>query len=306
MDEEWEGEGERSYRERDRDGPPAGPRPMEGFDYLYGISPVLNALVSDRRKIAEIFVQEGMKLSEKKDKASVARILKVAEEMGVSKTITDKHHLNLLSDNRPHQGFILRTKPLEFVELTDTLPSSPPQQQEHPNEDGENTDTHTHAKTHPHWLALDEVWDPQNFGALLRSAHFLGMSGVVVCAKNSASLSPTVSKASAGALELMPVYSVKNMVKFLEKCKEKGYAVMGTSLETGSLPLAEVVIDKPTILVLGNEGHGVRTNVARACDVQVRIEGGEKGGEVDSLNVSVTGGILMHFLASQSSKGKKE
>ena len=64
--------------------------------------------------------------------------------------------------------------------------------------------------------------------------------------------------------------------------------------------LPQVKITKPTVLVLGNEGHGVRTNVARACDIQVRIEGGgEGGGEVDSLNVSVTGGILMHFLLSQ-------
>lgn len=71
---------------------------------------------------------------------------------------------------------------------------------------------------------------------------------------------------------------------------------MGTSLDAGSLPLADVQIDAPTVLVLGNEGHGVRTNVARACDLQVRIEGGGRGQEVDSLNVSVTGGILMHFL----------
>jgi 21S rRNA (GM2251-2'-O)-methyltransferase len=79
---------------------------------------------------------------------------------------------------------------------------------------------------------------------------------------------------------------------------------MGTSLSPQSLPLSDVRVEKPTVLVLGNEGYGVRTNVARACQVQVRIEGGaeggaEGGGEVDSLNVSVTGGILMHFLMSQ-------
>ena len=82
---------------------------------------------------------------------------------------------------------------------------------------------------------------------------------------------------------------------------------MGTSLEAGSKPLMDVTVDKSTILVLGNEGSGVRTNVQRACDVQVRVEGGPAVGEkgqdvkgmpVDSLNVSVTGGILMHFLRS--------
>ena len=74
-------------------------------------------------------------------------------------------------------------------------------------------------------LALDEVWDPQNFGALLRSSYFLGVDKVVVCAKNSAPLSPAVSKASAGAMEATDVYSTRNMMKFLEKAKASGWVV---------------------------------------------------------------------------------
>lgn len=135
----------------------------------------------------------------------------------------------------------------------------------------------------------------------------------MVCAKNSAGLTPTVSKASAGALELSTVHNVKNMMRFLSSCSEQGYTVMGTSLDDGSLPLGQASVRGPTVLVLGNEGHGLRTNVKRACDMQVKIEGlmmqptadAEEGGGgggrradagVDSLNVSVTGGILMHFL----------
>jgi 21S rRNA (GM2251-2'-O)-methyltransferase len=74
-------------------------------------------------------------------------------------------------------------------------------------------------------LALDEVWDPQNFGALLRTSHFLGIDGVVVCAKNSAPLSATVSKASAGAMEIIDVGSTENMMKFLDKSTENGWQV---------------------------------------------------------------------------------
>lgn len=74
-------------------------------------------------------------------------------------------------------------------------------------------------------MALDEVWDPQNFGALLRTSHFLGVDGVVVCAKNSAPLSPAVSKASAGAMEVMKVFSVDNMMRFTDKCVENGWQV---------------------------------------------------------------------------------
>lgn len=161
----------------------------------------------------------------------------------------------------------------------------------------------------PVWLVLDEVMDPQNLGALLRSAYFLGSQGVIVCSKNSASLSATVSKASAGAMELRPVYSAKNLMQFLEQSKQVGWQVIGSALSSESVPAGKLTIDKPTLLVMGNEGRGLRTNVLRLCDVLVQIEGGNHAGEVgkprgaldgddglDSLNVSVAAGILLHKL----------
>ena len=156
-------------------------------------------------------------------------------------------------------------------------------------------------------LALDEVEDPQNFGALLRSSFFLGCHAVVTCAKNSAPLTPAVSKASAGALELMSVYSTENMMNWLDQCKENGWQVVGTALSESAIPFKELPRDKPTILVLGNEGHGIRTNILRRCDHLVTISKSAPGSEmspvagadgVDSLNVSVTGGILLqHFIS---------
>jgi 21S rRNA (GM2251-2'-O)-methyltransferase len=197
-------------------------------------------------------------------------------------------------------------------------------------------------------LALDEVFDPQNFGALLRSSYFLGVDKVVVCAKNSAPLSPVVSKASSGAMENMIVYSTDNMMRFLDKSKDNGWQVIGTDLGERSKSLNQVAVEKPTIVVLGNEGHGLRTNIVRRCDVlvkigqQIRPEAethselnteteasvslgsaagklsammvreaqpakvnlsslnvhieSEEEDTVDSLNVSVTGGIILHHL----------
>ena len=168
-------------------------------------------------------------------------------------------------------------------------------------------------------LALDEVSDPMNFGALVRTSHFLGVDKIVICSKNSAPLSPTVSKASAGAVEVTPIYSTNNLMNFLDKSSANGWQVVGTALGPTSTPLREFAVnDKPTILVLGNEGHGIRTNILRRCTSLVRIskssstadavevakastedaESGE-GVEVDSLNVSVTGGIILHHLLSQ-------
>jgi 21S rRNA (GM2251-2'-O)-methyltransferase len=176
------------------------------------------------------------------------------------------------------------------------------------------------------WLVLDEVVDPQNLGALLRSAFFLGgtSAGVLVCSKNSAPPSPVVSAASAGALELMEVYSTSNLPRTLNNARDDGFRIVGASSsvprssvsdngeEEGDLPpLYELQQlpprgagqdDKPVLLVLGSEGHGLRTLVAKACSEFVRIPSGEAADEessnagVDSLNVSVTGGILLWHL----------
>jgi len=107
----WDGSESSGYEEKDgeEDGREAGvsraggPRVMEGYDYLYGVNVVLAALRSGRREVEELYIQEGMTLKDKKDKAAVQRILtwEGGEEGGVKKTVTDKHHLNMLADNRP-------------------------------------------------------------------------------------------------------------------------------------------------------------------------------------------------------------
>ena len=259
-----------AYRQVDDSPKPA---PYDG-DHLYGISPVRLALASMRRNVTELLVQDGMDLSEKKDEKAAREILTAAQNNGTPITYLSKHDLNMLSDNRPHQGFILRAKPLEFYKIEELTPASEFQCV----------------------LALDEVFDPQNLGALLRTAHFLGCDRVVVCAKNSAPLSPTVSKASSGAMELMEIGSTSNMMRFLDRSKANGWQVVGASLSDKSIDLLDAKLDKPTILVLGNEGFGMRTNIVNRCDILVKIKGGADSSSVDSLNVSVTGGILLHYI----------
>ena len=255
-------------------------------------------------------------------------------------TTTDKGYLNTLCGNRPHQGFILKARPLDFepilflprVEDNSTPPSkvtnadieSAPSTAEATDngDDQEDGDEEGAAKVARApaaplgaangqvWLALDEVTDPQNFGALLRSAHFFGASGVVACAKNSASLTATVSKSSAGAVEVMRVHSTANMMRFLKRSRENGWRVVGTAVTESSAPLYDLPAGPdapPTIVVLGNEGYGVRTNVLRECEFLVEVTGAGGGAEaegaaastVDSLNVSVTGGVMLfHLLAA--------
>eukprot|EP01039_Chlorochromonas_danica_P004783 gene4783-5243_t len=247
-------------------------------DHLYGVNPVRAALQAKRRKMKELLVQLDMDVDNKKDGPAAQEILNMATELGLEIKHLSKHDLNMLADNRPHQGFILRAEPLDFIDLSEL---------------GEEKSPNKIV------LVLDEVWDPQNFGALLRTAYFLGCDKVVACAKNSAPLSAIVSKASAGAMEVMPVYSSRNLMRFLDGAKDQGWQVVGTHLGPQSIPLAQLPLTQPTVLVLGNEGHGMRTNIVNRCSHLVRIDGaGGSESAVDSLNVSVTGGILLHHLVT--------
>jgi 21S rRNA (GM2251-2'-O)-methyltransferase len=159
------------------------------------------------------------------------------------------------------------------------------------------------------WLALEEVVDPQHLGALLRSAYFLSNTGVIVCATNSAPPSPVVSAASAGALELANVWSTSNLPRTLLKAQEDGFRIVGAS----SVPIGEGTFlyelnelpkdDRPTILILGSEGSGLRTLVAKACTEFVRIPGGsscepkdeEDASGVDSVHVVVATVLLLDY-----------
>lgn len=291
---------------------------LEG-EALYGVAPIRAALLAERRTLHTLYVQESLvenvASGKRKDKQAVNWILNRAHNLEMKVETVSKQTLNLLVDNRPHQGLVLDASPLELVPC------------EYLEKAG------TQVGRFPVWVALDEVIDPQNFGAILRSCHYLGATGVVVCAKNSAPLSGVVSKASAGALEVMEIQSCRNMMKFLEMSVANGWRTVGASSERRALPIQNLEPGFPTILVLGNEGRGLRTNVKRSCTELVSIKGfgatldAESssvvqdadsglsvqsevrpfGSElqaaaeaVDSLNVSVAAGILLHDLLSRS------
>ncbi|KAL6541310.1 hypothetical protein OROHE_011018 [Orobanche hederae] len=284
---------------------------------VYGVGPVLAALSAGRREFYALFTQEGLDLSgnnRKKDKKGFEKVLRIADKLGLSRNETSKHDLNMFADNRPHQGLLLDASPLEMVNI---------QKLDRVSSDMEVA---------PVWVALDEVTDPQNLGAIIRSAYFFGVSGVVLCAKNSAPLSGVVSKASAGALELTELRSCKNMMQFLVSSAENGWRVLGGSVSSKSVPLNEIGTREPTILVLGSEGTGLRPLVERSCTELIRIPGNipvsvcaeyedvetaeidQRGsGEefrsfmaVESLNVSVAAGVLLHHLVGSNNNNASQ
>lgn len=278
----------------------------KGYLHLYGLAPVLNALSAAKRNfspdfsvdvaVAEknraeprLFVQEttpsSSESSRSGSKVRVEKAIKsLAASLSIPTTYLDKGILNSLSGNRPHQGYVLRARELD-------IPITPESQIF--SADGPDL-----------WIALDSVMDPQNLGAILRSVLFLGSSklGVLICTKNSAPLSPVVSAASAGALEIQDIVSVNKLFQALEYAKAAGYTVIGSKIGQGSFPIGSEPSSSKTVLVFGNEGTGLRTLVARACDFFVAVPGGTNEGVagVDSLNVAVTAGILLQHFVTKS------
>jgi 23S rRNA (guanosine2251-2'-O)-methyltransferase len=142
-------------------------------------------------------------------------------------------------------------------------------------------------------LALDHLQDPQNFGALARSAEGLGWDGIILPKDRSVTVTPGVYSASVGAIETLPIVQIANLADSLRKLKEAGFWVVGTSLGDKTQTLEQLPPIEKVVLVLGTELEGISPLIAKTCDFLVQIP---LIGKVQSLNVSATGAILMHAL----------
>lgn len=138
-------------------------------------------------------------------------------------------------------------------------------------------------------VALDQVQDPHNLGAICRSAEFAGAAGVIVPERRAAAITASVCKASAGAVEHLQVAHVRNLADWLGDAKRAGFWIWGADAEADSPPW-EVDLKGPTVLVLGGEGKGLRPRVAAACDGLVALPG---RGRIESLNVSAAASALL-------------
>lgn len=138
-------------------------------------------------------------------------------------------------------------------------------------------------------VALDQVQDPRNLGAICRSAEFAGAAGVVVPERRSAAITPVVCKTSAGAVEHLAVAHVRNLADWLGEAKEAGFWIWGADAEADAAPWG-VDLTGPTVLVLGGEGKGLRPRVAASCDGLVALP---RRGRIESLNVSAAATALL-------------
>ena len=153
-------------------------------------------------------------------------------------------------------------------------------------------------------VVLDQVQDPRNFGAILRSAAFFGATFAIFGEDRQAPLTSTVLKASAGGAFALDLCSVVNINRALEILKENGIWVVGSALTDGSIAVDKVPLDRPYVIVMGNEGKGMRAEITRKCDFVVKIPGGNFA--VDSLNVSVAAGVLLSALKVETAPVEDE
>jgi 23S rRNA (guanosine2251-2'-O)-methyltransferase len=144
-------------------------------------------------------------------------------------------------------------------------------------------------------LILDEIQDPHNVGAILRSAECSGVNGVMLTKHNSATITSTVTKVSAGATEHLKICQVNNLSQTIDELKEKGFWIIGSSLENAK-NYTEVDYKIPIALIVGNEEKGIRKLTASKCDFLVKIP---MSGKIQSLNVSVATGILLFEILRQ-------
>ena len=244
---------------------------------IYGRNPVLELLRAHGRRADEIAVLAGAR-------GPLAEVVALARRAGVKVSYRTREQLTAIAGSDQHQGVVARVASAEYVDLAALLAI--------PATRGEPA----------FFVALDQVQDPRNFGALLRTAEVFGAHGVIVPKHHQVGLTDAAARAAMGAVEYLPVARETNLVNALEVLKKSGIWVYGASAGQG-VPAWGADLTGPLCLVLGSEGEGLRPLVAKACDVLLTIP---MRGKIGSLNMAAAGAALCYEVARQRGSPGKE
>jgi 23S rRNA (guanosine2251-2'-O)-methyltransferase len=238
---------------------------------LFGLHSVKAALDYSPRKIQKAWVDSG-----RQDK----RLTQALDELltlGIEPEKVDRKRLDRLADSGNHQGIVIE------VEMPGEL-----------SESDLKTAVENLSET-ALFLVLDNVQDPHNFGACLRTADATGVHGVIITKDNATGITPTVCKVASGAAETVPVYQVTNLSRTLRWLKGEGLWIMGAAGDTAQT-VYKTDFTVPMALVVGAEGRGLRRLTKEQCDVLVAVP---MLGQVESLNLSVATGVLLYEAVRQ-------
>lgn len=237
---------------------------------IEGRNAVTEALKSGRA-IDKVYIASG-----DTDKA-LARLAAQAKDAGAVVVQVDRRKLNELSPTGAHQGIIASVAAHEYASLEELLALA--EQRGEP----------------PLLVICDELSDPHNLGAILRTAECAGAHGVIIPKRRSVGLTAVVAKTSAGAVEYLPVARVSNIANAIETLKQRGVWVFGTAAD-GDTALYQADLKGPCAIVIGNEGAGMSRLVRERCDVLVSIP---MRGQISSLNASAAAAVLLYEAVRQ-------
>lgn len=248
-----------------------------GYDLLYGVNPLLEALRQGVRVPSEIVVADGAR------DERLRELIDLAQSQNISVKRVPRSTLDQAVGNSHHQGVMARVAAARYADADDLLAA---------------ISARVGGVKEPLVAVLDGVEDPRNLGAILRTAECAGVDGVFVPERRAAGLTDSVAKAAAGAVEHVPVARATNLNRLIEKFKERNVWVIGADADA-EMNYTEWDWTRPSALVLGGEGAGLHRLVRENCDVLVRIP---VLGKIQSLNVSVAAGIIFYEALRQRAK----
>lgn len=238
---------------------------------LFGIHAVQAALDYSPQKIKQAWVDP------QRQDARLTQVLDDLLALGIKPEKSERKKLDRMADGKNHQGIVVAVE-LPAVRGEDQL----------------KRDVEALTET-AFYLVLDQVQDPHNLGACLRTADAVGAHGIIVTKDNAAGITPTVCKVASGAAETVPVYQVTNLARVLRWLKEQNIWIMGTAGEAEQT-IYDMKLDMPLAVVMGAEGTGMRHLTRQHCDFLVKIP---MAGQVESLNVSVAAGVMLYEVFRQ-------
>lgn len=241
----------------------------ENSDYIYGLRPVLEAIASGKN-IDRLIIRKGLRGS------LYFELMQAVRDHSIPYQLVPVEKLNRVS-RKNHQGVIAWISEIEYHDIYSMLPGI--------YESGRD----------PFLLILNNITDVGNFGAIARSAECFGVDCIIIPEKGSARINAEAVKASAGALNKIPVARIKSIMKTLDFLKDSGLKIICAS-EKGSSDLGSVDLSGPSVLIMGSEDRGVSPEILKASDVLVSIP---MEGSIGSLNVSVAAGILLYEMSSR-------
>ena len=238
-------------------------------EQIEGRNAVLEAFRSGKC-VDKLFILDGCQ------DGPVRAIAREARKKDTIINYVSKERLDQLSETHAHQGVIAQVAAYEYSTVEDILAKA--------EEKGEP----------PFLILLDNVEDPHNLGAIIRTANLAGAHGVIIPKRRAVGLTSTVAKTSAGAINYTPVAKVTNLVRTMEELKQKG--IWFVCADMGGESMYRMNLTGPIGLVIGNEGEGVSRLVREACDFTASIP---MKGDIDSLNASVAAGVLAYEIVRQ-------